>query len=217
MMIRNLEELRNRSQERSEWLKQLLTLMREGVHYMAFQQKPILTKAGAEHLVALYAGRIVPRLERVEQGTYRVIVEIVMDGDPVGIGYGAASVEERNLARSASPHNTAIKMAYKRALVAAVINWLQLSELFEQDLDERNYIGGTETEPVEGDWVVLSGYRAEYDTTGEKRVILPQIPPEEYEKIVAYYNRTTRSGQPIEVAAQAPVSLLKQWLKNVRR
>ena len=123
-------------------------------------QKPTLLKPGAERLCVAFG--LVPRLEvlehevdhdrRVEwssrsdsgvsRGLYRYVIRCVLtrDGVEVGSGLGSCSTMESKYIRDPrSSENTVVKMAGKRALVAAVLSTLALSDRFTQDLDDAEH------------------------------------------------------------------------------
>mgnify|MGYP001481708942 CR=1 FL=1 len=74
-------------------------------------------------------------------GLYRYVVECVLTaratGEVVGAALGSCSTMETRYIRTPRDcENTVLKMASKRALVAAVLNTLSLSSRFTQDLED---------------------------------------------------------------------------------
>lgn len=121
--------------------------------------KPSLLKPGAERLAAAFgmapSYKVVEsevdhdrevewstRRERgVSRGLYRYVVECMLTaratGEVVGSALGVCSTMESKYVRyPRDAENTALKMACKRALVAAVLNTLSLSERFTQDVED---------------------------------------------------------------------------------
>lgn len=119
--------------------------------------KKVLLKPGAERLCIAFG--LSPRLEILEKeidhdrrvewssrsgsgvsrGLYRYVVRCVLSRDGVEVGSGIAScstMETKFVRDPRSAENTAIKMASKRALVAAVLSTLALSDRFTQDVDD---------------------------------------------------------------------------------
>jgi hypothetical protein len=119
--------------------------------------KKVLLKPGAERLCIAFG--LSPRLEIIEKeidhdrrvewssrngsgvsrGLYRYVVRCVLSRDGVDVGSGIAScstMETKFVRDPRSAENTAIKMASKRALVAAVLSTLALSDRFTQDVDD---------------------------------------------------------------------------------
>jgi hypothetical protein len=119
--------------------------------------KKVLLKPGAERLCIAFG--LAPRLEIIEKeidhdrrvewssrsgsgtsrGLYRYVVRCVLSRDGVDVGSGIAScstMESKYVRDPRSAENTAIKMASKRALVAAVLSTLALSDRFTQDVDD---------------------------------------------------------------------------------
>lgn len=75
------------------------------------------------------------------QGLYRYVYECVIvrgDGRIMGTGHGVCStMESKYIDRPRDCENTALKMAQKRAFVAAVLSAFGLSSRFTQDLEEQ--------------------------------------------------------------------------------
>jgi hypothetical protein len=74
-------------------------------------------------------------------GLYRYVVRSTLvnqDGRPMAEGLGSCStMESKYIDRPRECENTVLKMAQKRALVAAVLNALGLSDRFTQDMEEQ--------------------------------------------------------------------------------
>lgn len=122
--------------------------------------KATLLKPGAERLCVAFG--LSPRLEIVEReidhdravewstrngrgtsrGLYRYVVRcaLLRDGYEAGSGLGACSTMESKYVRDPrAAENTALKMASKRALVAAVLSTLALSDRFTQDIEDHDH------------------------------------------------------------------------------
>ena len=78
--------------------------------------------------------------ESVTYGLYRFVVRcslVRFDGVVAGSGLGVCStMESKYISRPSDCENTALKMAMKRALVAAVLGTFGLSEAFTQDVGD---------------------------------------------------------------------------------
>jgi hypothetical protein len=78
--------------------------------------------------------------ESISYGLYRFVVRCSLarfDGVVVGNGMGVCStMESKYISRPSECENTALKMAMKRALVAAVLGTFGLSEAFTQDVGD---------------------------------------------------------------------------------
>jgi hypothetical protein len=78
--------------------------------------------------------------EAISYGLYRFVVRCSLtrfDGVVVGTGLGVCStMESKYISRPSECENTALKMAMKRALVAAVLGTFGLSEAFTQDVGD---------------------------------------------------------------------------------
>lgn len=77
----------------------------------------------------------------MSQGLYsfrvRCRIVLIETGQVVGEGWGSCStMESKYIDRPRDLENTALKMAQKRAMVAAVLNAFALSDRFTQDLEE---------------------------------------------------------------------------------
>lgn len=127
--------------------------MRKGEHYgvVPGAKKPSLWKAGAEKLCVLF--RLGDEYEIAEQyhddGHYTVTAHCTLfhipTGNKVATGIGLCTTREKRYAvrRDGSPnpnlpdvYNTILKMAQKRAKVAAVLNGTAASDVFTQDLED---------------------------------------------------------------------------------
>lgn len=129
--------------------------MDEGVHFGRIPNtpKPTLFKAGAEKLCLLF--RLDPQYQSTEtfEGDHLSVKSVctlwhIPSGQRFGSGEGSCSTRESKYAyrrrgneRVANPdlpdqYNTVLKMANKRALVAAVLNCTAASDVFTQDLEE---------------------------------------------------------------------------------
>jgi hypothetical protein len=72
-------------------------------------------------------------------GFYRYVIgcDLVKDGKVVGNGIGSCStMESKYISRPRDCENTVLKMAQKRAFVAAVLNTFALSDRFTQDVED---------------------------------------------------------------------------------
>ena len=147
-----LEEIQERSRLIRLWIRDQMT---PGVHYgvppgvnqndrdpSRWTSKPSLYQAGADAVIA--SEKVVPEFEPDEAAwrmlgsqtgrmVYRCRLRSQLTGVVIGEGVGAARILENaddfNL-------NKGIKMACKRAKVAAVLNAYALSDLFTQDLED---------------------------------------------------------------------------------
>jgi hypothetical protein len=141
----------------AEKIKQAMTrAMEEGVHFGTIPgtPKPTLLKAGAEKLCLLF--RMDPEYESHEtiDGEHLTVKSKctlwhVPSGQRLGSGEGLATTREKKYAwrkgeggaRRPNPDlfdlwNVCLKMANKRALVAAVLNVTAASDLLTQDLED---------------------------------------------------------------------------------
>jgi hypothetical protein len=126
--------------------------MKEGVHYGKIPgcgPKPTLLKPGAEMLGTLFQMGHRYQIERhpEESGHMTFFVTCTVFYRPtasdIDSGIGCASTSEAKFSGGKNafkkPHdlyNTCLKMAAKRALVAATINATGVSSLFTQDIEE---------------------------------------------------------------------------------
>jgi hypothetical protein len=129
--------------------------MDDGIHYgrIPGTPKPTLLKAGAEKLCLLF--RLDPEYESTEtrDGDHlsvksRCTLYHIPTGQRFGSGEGSCTSRESKYAyrkrggdRTANldlpdQYNTILKMANKRALVAAVLNVTAASDIFTQDLED---------------------------------------------------------------------------------
>lgn len=68
---------------------------------------------------------------------YVIVCDLLRGGQVVGSGIGSCStMENKYISRPRDVENTVLKMAQKRALVAAVLNTFALSDRFTQDIEE---------------------------------------------------------------------------------
>lgn len=114
------------------------------------------------------------------EGLYRYVVraEIVrLDAsEVVGDGLGSCStMESKYVDRPRDSENTVLKMAQKRALVAAVLNAFGLSDRFTQDVED------------------LSGHE-EPETPVVSEPVEPEPPTPRTEKQDAYFNKLNKSS-----------------------
>jgi hypothetical protein len=129
-------------------------VMKRGEHYGTIPgagSKQVLFKAGAEKLCLLF--RLDPEYKVVERYdedtdhyTARVTCELnhITSGNRMGSGMGLCTTKEKKYAYRNSAvntnlpdtYNTVLKMACKRALVAAVLNATAASDIFTQDLED---------------------------------------------------------------------------------
>jgi hypothetical protein len=135
--------------------------LREGEDYGAEPgiPKPFLHKPGAEKIAQWH--NCAPEMEVVEKTVdhdrplYRYVVRCSLvnraTGLVVGQGLGSASTIERKYAsRAADLENTVLKMACKRALVAADLMTFALSGMFTQDEEAvQPDNGGAKPTPVD--------------------------------------------------------------------
>jgi hypothetical protein len=162
--------------------------MQEGVHYGKIPgcgPKPTLLKPGAEMLGTLFqfGHRYKVRQETVGPMAghlaFFVTCEIFYQptGHLVDTGEGVCSTRESKYLKQVGPkkdkygkeyylgpeefYNTCLKMAAKRALVAATINATGCSSLFTQDVEENPELYQNEEEPQEE--------RKSWDTGAKKR------------------------------------------------
>lgn len=128
------------------------SVMKDGEHYGVIPgtKKPSLWKAGAEKLCLLF--RLDAQFETIEhyEGEHltvrsRCILYHIPTGQRVGSGEALCSSRERKYAyrRDGKPNdnlpdvwNTVIKMANKRALVAATLVSTAASDIFTQDMED---------------------------------------------------------------------------------
>lgn len=122
-------------------------------------KKPTLLKPGAERINAAFGA--VPRYRILDsevdhdrevawskrngsgtsQGLYRYVLECELihreSGVPIGHGIGSCStMESKYVDRPRDSENTVLKMAEKRALIAATLNAYGLSDQFTQDIED---------------------------------------------------------------------------------
>lgn len=115
------------------------------------------------------------------EGLYRYVVRaeiVTLDTSMiVGDGLGSCStMESKYVDRPRDSENTVLKMAQKRALVAAVLNAFGLSDRFTQDVED---LGGHE----------------EQDPSGQPEVPAePEPPTPRTEKQDAYFNKLNKSS-----------------------
>jgi hypothetical protein len=118
----------------------------EGVHYGIIPgkgKKPTLLKPGAEYFAQVYG--VVPRIKTsfTNDGsgarTYQVDMSMIhlATGYEVGQFVGICSTDEgRYKGPPPNHYNTCAKMAFKRALVGAMLTVGELSSFFTQDLED---------------------------------------------------------------------------------
>lgn len=121
-------------------------VMRDGEHYGVIPgtQKPTLLKPGAEKLTRLF--QLAPEYEEAgsvhQKGfiAYRIrcVLTHIPSGRKVGEGMGSCNSRERKYASQDAWNidNTLLKMACKRALVAAVLVATAASDIFTQDRED---------------------------------------------------------------------------------
>lgn len=141
--------------------------LRQGVDYGVIPKtndKKVLLKPGAERLCAAYGMRqhydiiseeidynfeneVYNRFKKESQivkGLYRYVVSCTLmnhDGKVFGQAMGeCSSLESKYSSRPHDVSNTILKMAQKRALVAACLNTFGISDMFTQDLNEEEEI-----------------------------------------------------------------------------
>lgn len=145
--------------------KELATLINEalepGLDFGAIPgagDRMVLLKPGAERLAAAFGCSIEYSVEesqidhdrenkfstkwaqnQTSFGFYRYVIKcsLVRDNVTRGVGLGSCStMESKYISRPRDVENTVLKMAQKRALVAAVLNTFSLSNRFTQDVEE---------------------------------------------------------------------------------
>jgi hypothetical protein len=186
----------------AEKIKQAMTrAMEEGVHFGTIPgtPKPTLLKAGAEKLCLLF--RMDPEYESHEtiDGEHLTVKSKctlwhVPSGQRLGSGEGLATTRENKYAYRKGPDgarrtnpdlfsqwNVVLKMANKRALVAAVLNVTAASDVMTQDLEDEEppkppkapgpKTPHTETEPESGREEVPTSEQREAAFADWKRVL----------------------------------------------
>lgn len=89
--------------------------------------------------------------ERRSQGLYRYVVKCLLRRGDVVVASGVAScstMESKYISRPRDVENTVLKMAQKRAFVAATLNAFALSDRFTQDIEETPVSDRRESAPV---------------------------------------------------------------------
>ncbi|MGA1847246.1 hypothetical protein [Deferribacter abyssi] len=122
------------------------TVMKEGEHYgiIPGTKKPTLYKAGAEKLLITF--RLDPEYEVISSVhekdfvsyTVKCTLYHINTGNRVSSGLGSCNSREKKY-RKQNPYdidNTILKMASKRALIAAVLNGTAASDIFTQDVED---------------------------------------------------------------------------------
>ncbi|KAA0257514.1 hypothetical protein FHQ18_09230 [Deferribacter autotrophicus] len=122
------------------------TVMKEGEHYgiIPGTNKPTLYKAGAEKLLITF--RLDPEYEVISSVhekdfvsyTVKCTLYHINTGNRVSSGLGSCNSREKKY-RKQNPYdidNTILKMASKRALIAAVLNGTAASDIFTQDIED---------------------------------------------------------------------------------
>lgn len=122
------------------------SVMQENQHYgrIPGTPKPTLFKPGAEKLCLTF--RLDPQyevaqsIETDELVTFTVRCQLyhIVSGQRIASGMGSCSSKERKYRGKDTwdIHNTILKMASKRALVAAVLNGTAASDIFTQDIED---------------------------------------------------------------------------------
>ena len=225
----------------AEKIHQAMTrAMEEGIHFgkIPGTPKPTLFKAGAEKLCLLF--RMDPQYASTDttlEGDHLTVKSKctlwhIPTGQRLGSGEGSCSTRESKYAyrkregrRVPNPDvadqwNTVLKMANKRALVAAVLNVTGTSDVFSQDLEDEEEPPGkpapkpapqTETEPESGreevppehvadafrDWMrALSTATVENCEPRWRSVTMPEIwrefTPDQQVKLTATKNATKK-------------------------
>jgi len=147
-------------------------VMRKGEHYGVIPgtPKPTLFKPGAEKLAFTF--RLNPEYEETDSTikrddfisyTIRCTLYHIPSGRRVASGMGSCNSKEKKYRKQLeksgeTPHdldNTFLKMACKRALVAAVLNATAASDIFTQDIEDLQINGQDEKaaeapKPTEG-------------------------------------------------------------------
>ena len=129
--------------------------MQENQHYgkIPGTPKPTLLKAGAEKLALMF--RLDPQYEplnvvqRDDLISYTVRCQLysITTGQRIASGMGSCNSREKKYKHASENvyelDNTILKMACKRALVAAVLNGTAASDIFTQDVEEMEGIAHT--------------------------------------------------------------------------
>lgn len=147
--------------------------LEEGVDYGTIPgagNKATLLKPGAERLALAFGARpeyklvdsevdhdrVVHYTDRYRKegqsvGLYRYVYDCTLvreDGRILGSGHGVCStMESKYVSRPRDCENTALKMAQKRAFVAAVLNAFGLSSRFTQDVEDMDHHKPEEAPP----------------------------------------------------------------------
>jgi hypothetical protein len=142
-------------------------VMQEGVHYGVIPgtAKPTLLKPGAEKLCLTF--RLDPQdevigsveTEEMVAFTVRTVLYHIPSGQRIASGVGSCNSREAKY-RQKQPwdiHNTILKMASKRALVAAVLRGTAASDCFTQDIEEDGERAGAQR-PIPGQPVAAADY-----------------------------------------------------------
>lgn len=160
-LVRPLAPVAEILKARSEIRDAIIAVLKPGTDIIRVPkaQNDSLSKAGAESVCFMFACR--PTYEvvtsevdhhcevewfdknggrRTSVGLYRFIVRcriVRQDGLEVGEGIGSCStLESKYVSRPRDCENTALKMAQKRAMVAAVLNGFGLSDRLTQDVED---------------------------------------------------------------------------------
>ncbi len=122
--------------------------LRAGVDYNALPRcgkKPVLLKAGAEHLAAIFGfhttSEVIHRSHLPEKNfmLYEVTTTVYdSDGNILAVGIGSCNTLETKYIKQgfAMSLNTVLKMARKRSYVDAVLSATGSSRVFTQDIEE---------------------------------------------------------------------------------
>lgn len=151
-----VDQLIERREKISDAMKRA---MRKGVHYGTIPgiSKPTLFKPGAEMLCTLFMFDPEYESETMfdDEGHFHVKTNCTLyhmpTGNRIASGEGYCTTAEKRYKRQAAGeakadlYNTIVKMANKRALVAAVLNATAASDVFTQDVEDAQE---TTVEPV---------------------------------------------------------------------
>ena len=138
-----ISDMDKRTGNRDSLIKWIMNNLDENVDYAARRgNKKNLEKPGAEKIVSATGLQpTFPSLNRYEEAAYSGIdikeivirCELTLQGRIVGTGIGGRSVKEHH-----GNINAALKMAKKSALIDAVLTTFGLSQMFQQDWNEKD-------------------------------------------------------------------------------
>jgi hypothetical protein len=133
--------------------------------------KLVLTKAGAEKFLHLINTKGVSySLISNNDNVYIIKATIEENSGRLGESYGIATIQEFE------NHNTTIKLAQKRALVGAVINFFGMSEFFTQDLDDTKEVKSTTKRELSPHFIYTQTKINEADSVDQIQKIKEKLP-----------------------------------------